>query len=116
MLRILLFLIDNNPNAIKIINDNLKGIEGDYKVIKQDALSFLKTTNEQFDIVLLDPPYQTDLGILSIDFIVKNNLLKNNGIIIFETSEDKDFKFDYSNLQISKKKYGTVAVYKLVKI
>lgn len=110
------FLIDNNPNAIKIINDNLKGIEGDYKVIKQDALSFLKTTNEQFDIVLLDPPYQTDLGILSIDFIVKNNLLKNNGIIIFETSEDKDFKFDYSNLQISKKKYGTVAVYKLVKI
>ena len=108
------YLVDNNKEAIKIINENLKGIEGIYEVVKQDSMDFLKN-NYKYDIVLLDPPYKTDLGLKAIDYIINQNLLNDNGIIIFETSEDKTFEFNYENYTVIRKKYGTVAVYKIVK-
>ena len=109
------YLVDSNKQAIKIINENLKGIDGDFEVLNLDSISFLKTTNKTFDLVFLDPPYKTDLGILAIEEIIKNNLLNKSGIIIFETSEDKDFNFNHEGFDLTKKKYGTVAVYKLTK-
>ena len=109
------YLIDNNIQAIKIIKENLKDINEDYLVINQNGLEFLKSTKEKFDIVLLDPPYQTDLGKRAIDILINNNLLNEDAIIIFETSNDLDFELNYSNFKTIKKKYGTVAVYKMVK-
>ena len=66
--------------------------------------------------MILDPPYKTDFGRTSIDYIVNNNLLNPNGIIIFETSDNIDFDFNYDGFEIKRKKYGTVAVYKLEKV
>ena len=108
------FFIDSNPQAIKIINENLKGIDGNYVVKNVDALTFLQG-EEKFDIVLLDPPYKTDLGINAIDIIIKQNKLNDNGIIIFETSAEFNFNFNYSGYSVAEKKYGTVRVYKIVK-
>lgn len=108
-------LVDNNPQAIKIINENLKGIDGDFEVKNMDYLTYLQSTSETFDIVLLDPPYMTDFGSRAIDYIIKNDRLNNGGIIMFETSNDIDFNFNYAGFVITKKKYGTVAVYKIVK-
>lgn len=108
-------LVDSNPQAIKIIKENLKGIEENFKLIQQDYLEFLINNNLRFDIVLLDPPYKTDFGINAINYLILNNKINDNGIIIFETSENKDFNFNYENYSVSKKKYGTVVVYKIVK-
>ena len=53
--------VDNNSQAIKLINENLKGIEGEYYVDQADYKTFLNKIQIKFDIVLLDPPYKTDL-------------------------------------------------------
>lgn len=110
------YLVDFNSSAIKIIKENLKGIDGEFEVHHKDYLSFLDSINGNFDIVLLDPPYKTDFGIKAIKILIQKNLLNKNAIIIFETSEDKDFYFSFDGFKISKKKYGTVAVYKMEKI
>ncbi len=107
--------VDNKKQAIKLINENLKGIEGNFIVELEDFLSFLNSTTEKFDIVLLDPPYATDFGEVAIKTILEKNLLNENGIIIFETSEQKDLKLYFEGFKIKKKKYGTVAVHKLEK-
>lgn len=109
------YLVDSNKQAINIIKENLKGIDGDFEVLNKDAMLFLKDINTALDLVFLDPPYKTNLGILAIEELIKNNLINKNGIIIFETSEDKDFDFNYEGFDVQKKKYGTVAVYKIVK-
>ena len=106
------FLVDNTPQAIKLIKFNLQNMEGDYEVVQADYLSFLKTAKCKFDILLLDPPYKTDLGVKAIDYVVKNNLLNPNGIIMFETSKELNFNFDLPNFDMDKRTYGTVAVYK----
>lgn len=109
------FLVDNNAQAIKLIKENLNGINEEYNLINQNGLEFLKFTNEKFDIVLLDPPYQTDLGVKAIEILINENKLNDNAIILFETSNDLNVELNYPNFKITKKKYGTVAVFKMVK-
>ena len=109
------YLIENNSQAIKIIKENLKGVIEDYVLINQNGLEFLKSTNEKFDIVLLDPPYKTDLGLKAIHILIEQDKLNDNAIILFETSNDLNTDLEYPNFKITKKKYGTVAVFKMVK-
>lgn len=109
------YLVDNNNKAIKIIKDNLSGIEGDFVVEQKDYADFLNTTKEKFDIVLLDPPYKTDFGLNAIEMLIGKNLLNENAIIIFETSEEKQVNLNLEGFDLKKKKYGIVSVYKIEK-
>lgn len=108
-------LVDSNVKAIKIINENLKTIEGNFKVYHEDYLTFLSKCEDKFDIVILDPPYKTDYGVKAIDVLNKRNMLNKNAIILFETADEMFLDLDIEGFEIFKKKYGTVAVFKLVK-
>ena len=107
--------VDANIKAISIVKENLKGIEGDCKVVNQRSCDFLNVCGQSYDLVFLDPPYNTNLGVEAIDHLILNNMINESGIIIFETGEDKEFVFDYPGYSLTKKKYGTIAVYKIVK-
>ena len=107
--------VDNNKKSIELITTNLNGIDGSYSVHMMDFERFLKSSNEKYDIVLLDPPFSTDMGLKAIDFLINNDRLNDKAIIIFETSNDKVFSFNYDGYEIVKKRYGTVAVYKITR-
>lgn len=109
-------MVEKNPQAIKIIQENLKGIEGDYKIYFSDYVAFLNSARIKFDIVLLDPPYNTDFGLTAIKILIERNLLNDDAIVIFETSENKEFDFSGFPFGVRKKKYGSVSVYKLEKL
>lgn len=108
--------VDNNEKAIKIINENLNNIQGDFEVKKLDYIKFLESNKDKFDLIFLDPPYFTECGISAINLIVEKDCLSENGIIIFETSDEKSFEFKHECFEIKRKKYGTINVYKLEKI
>lgn len=97
--------IDNNAKNIALLKQNaqLLGIKG--KFIKYDSLNFLKKPEQKFDIIYIDPPYDSDMAQCSLDLIFKGNLLCENGIIIIETKKDKTP--DFSNYTIIKEcSYG----------
>jgi len=104
------YLVDNNANAQKIIKENLKNITEDYVLTKADYLSFLNDNKDKtFDVVLLDPPYATDYAEKAIQFILDNNMLSRNGVIVWEKAND-EINSSFENLNIKTKKYGTVQV------
>ncbi len=110
--------IDSSPKAINIIKQNLKGIEGNFKVCNDDYMKFLINANNQgvkYDIILLDPPFDTDYGIKAINYILDNDMLSNNGIIMYERLYNEDFKLSNTNFQFKQKKYGTVGVVKITR-
>lgn len=110
--------VDNNVEAIKIIKENLKNIEGEFSVTKSDFLAFLNNAvkqEKQYDIVLLDPPFATDFGLKAIQFILQNNLLAKNGIIMYERAYTLDFSLDFENIKYEQRKYGTVGVVKITR-
>ena len=114
------FLVDNNYHAIQMIKKNMKELNisnatflyMDY----QKALDYFKNNKNTFDLIFLDPPYQTNYIEKSINLIEKNELLNNDGIIICES--DSLEKIKYSNVwkNVKEKKYGDKYIVLLQKI
>jgi len=83
---------DNSGLAIDIINTNIRNtkFEAESIVIKNDYTNALKKAanqNKKFDIIFLDPPYESDFATKALELIVELELLNENGIIIIETNE-----------------------------
>ncbi len=99
---------DSDSRSINLTKDNLKKIGADsgYKVIKS---SYEKTlallVGEQFDIIILDPPYQSGVYEDCLKKIANHNLLSPSGIIVCE--HDAKDTYDYSPFIVTdEKKYG----------
>lgn len=87
-------LCDNSDKAIHIIEQNVDKLKSksEIQILKNDylkALEILKTKKERFDIIFLDPPYNTDFAEKASETILQDNLLKDDGIIVIETDRKK---------------------------
>ena len=105
-------LIDQSVEAAKVIKKNLRDM--DYNLISFDvehALTRLKNTNKSFDIIFMDPPYDSDLGFVALRLIAKFGLIKPNGIIIFETRAKNGLpKIPKSYIIQKDRLYGTARI------
>lgn len=87
-------LCDNSRRAVSVIKQNIEKTKFNEKTelwnlgYKQ-SLEKCRQNKICFDIIFLDPPYAKDFLMNSIQMIIEYSLLKNNGIIIAETDEDK---------------------------
>ena len=59
------------------------------RVVAGDSMEFLKSVREKYDLVFLDPPYQTDLLETAIAHIARHDLLNVHGMMIAEHPVDK---------------------------
>lgn len=105
------YLVDNNPVAIDAIKENIKMLNIDNTIIiKDDAKNALESFINQrkvFDLIFLDPPYNTNEIDASLTKINDNiSILSEDGLIVCETELDIDYS-QYDKLVIYKtKKYG----------
>ena len=81
--------VDSSPDAVKIIYENIKicGFTEEVNVYRRDALRFLETC-ESFDLIFIDPPFDTTLADRALKKIIEFDKLNTNGIIICETKAD----------------------------
>lgn len=104
------YLVDYNAKAAKTIKKNLDtiGIK-DAEVINMDylkALDYFKDHNIRFDLIFLDPPYQTNFIEKSIEKITEYNLLNKEGLIICESDTLDRIVYNDDYKIIKDKKYG----------
>lgn len=114
------YAVDVNPIAYKTILKNIeninvkncKALKADYK----EALIILSKKNVKFDLIFLDPPYNTNYIEKSIEYIEKLELLNINGIIICENNQLDRIIYPSTYEAIKEKKYGDKWVVILKKI
>ena len=117
------YLCEKNPTAVKMIYNNLEKTKMQDKsvVMLKDykkALELLKQQNLQFDFVYIDPPYQANISVDSVERILSLNLLKEKGNIIIETDDEKRELLELEKLDVDVKdirKYGRVTLIFLTK-
>ena len=80
--------IDENTAAVKIVKENLKTCGFTAAVLQQDALSYLRHCG-RFDLVFVDPPYDSGLYESVLETINSVDILSNGGIIICESRREK---------------------------
>lgn len=80
--------VDESAEAVKIIKENLEHCKLTGDVVRGDAMSFLSRCGK-FDLILIDPPYASNLVDKALDLIIKFDILAEGGIIICETNAEK---------------------------
>ena len=80
--------VDKDRAAIQIVKENLKlcGLKG--TVVQEDALSFLRHCG-RFDIIFVDPPYDSNLYESVLETVKLVDILSEGGIILCEARRDR---------------------------
>jgi len=106
--------VDSDAVATAVVRKNLdllKRRDCATKVFNLDAFLALDAVrNTQFDIIFLDPPYSGNMGERAIEYIITQNMLAPDGVIVFETDASRP-SINFENLSVSSKKYGRARVY-----
>lgn len=107
--------IDENTAAVKIVKENLKTCGFTAAVLQQDALSYLRHCG-RFDLVFVDPPYDSGLYESVLETINSVDILSDGGIILCESRREKTLP--YMRVPYRKKKeynYGRVKLTMYIK-
>ena len=103
------YFVDKNKVAINTIKENIDMLKiTNYKLINDDYMNALNSFIDKikFNLIFLDPPYKLNCIDNIIRFVLDNDLLNNNGLIICEY--DSEINKEYEELKIIKdKKYGS---------
>ena len=101
--------VDAREDACKIIRENLRRtkLEGQAKVVRSDYLDYLRRCREQFDIIILDPPYAEVFLENALKCITEIDILQTGGIIVAERPLGKELPYEFEGFTRSKDyKYG----------
>ena len=101
--------VDAGEPACRLIRENLKRtrLESQGKVVRSDYLAYLERAREQFDIILLDPPYAEVFLENALNKITEIDILRAGGIIVAERPLGKELPWEFQGYERSKDyKYG----------
>ena len=105
--------VDHQQKACELIRENLRRTKFSQQasVVRGDYLEYLKRTKEQFDIILLDPPYAEIFLENALNCIAENDILRDNGIIVTERPLEKALEIQLPGYSRSRDyKYGKTLI------
>ena len=99
--------IDINYRCVQFIEKTFADFDVENaKVIRANAIQFLKKCDLSYQVIFVDPPYNMENIDTIIQLVFQNKILAENGILILEHSEIHDFS---SMKEFSEsRKYGKV--------
>ena len=103
--------VDQAEPACRLIKENLRRakLENGAKVVRGDYMEYLSRCREEYDIILLDPPYAEVFLENALKRITESDILRSGGIIVAERPVGKDLPWEFPGFTRSKDyKYGTV--------
>lgn len=84
--------VEQDRDHHRFIADCLKKIDCHECIpLRGDVFRFLKSCRQQYDLIFADPPYALEQLPLIPDLIFDRQLLKADGIFVFEHGKDHDF-------------------------
>ncbi len=106
--------VEKSIKSIQVIKKNIESLsisKDEYLIFKSDAQKYLEDCNEQYDVIFADPPYSITFFDNFIDIVKKNQLLADDGIIIFEMSSQRNVNIDDNFELIKIKEIGATKFY-----
>ena len=80
--------VDQSRDAIRLVQENLRRCQLKGSVMQTDAMAFLERCGK-FDLIFIDPPYDSGLCAAALQKIFKFDILSEGGIIICETRREE---------------------------
>jgi len=103
--------VDQLRESQEVVRQNLQstGLAANARVAAMDSLAFLSTTNDRFDIALLDPPYEQGLIERALPLLVPK--MTEGGIIVCETAKNETLPEQVEDYkQYREYRYGKIKI------
>lgn len=102
-----LMAVEKSAKTVEFIRKTFKQLAPGKALIKKgDALNYIQSTTESFDLIFADPPYDLDYLALIPDKVIKSDVLKQDGIFVLEHGKNHLFE-EHPNFT-QHRKYGAV--------
>lgn len=104
--------VDLDKRSINVISENAGRLRfsENIAILNDSAENYIKKTEKKFDIIFLDPPYNKGFIKPVISDILKEDILKKDGIIVLE-SDSVDEHGEMEGLRtLKQRKYGRTFV------
>jgi len=102
--------LENYKNASSILHKNIINLkQQNYsRIIEKDVFAekTIKSLEDKFEIIFIDPPYKEKKLIDLLNTIYKSKLLNDNGVIIIHRHKKEEDEFPNEFNLIMKKNYG----------
>lgn len=105
--------VDIRREAVQLIRENLihTGLEDRAEVVQGDYLSYLMQNKQTFDLVFLDPPYESEMIKKALQTITSIDKISQNGIIVCENGSNSDWPTVPEPYELQKEyRYGKIKV------
>ena len=104
--------VEHSQDAYKVLAQNIKQLTITHQssLNKMDAFSYLSTSDKLYDLIFLDPPYESGFINRSLDIINDKALLNKDGIIVILSSNKETFKIPESFNILKEKPIGITNV------
>ena len=105
-------LCDKSKDAINIINKNIEKthLKEKIELYNLDYETLLKNKiKEKMDIIYIDPPYNSNFAIKTVEYIIEKNIADKNSTIIIETDSEEKILEELKKIDIEitdKRRYG----------
>lgn len=91
-------LVEMDREALRCIRENLShtGMKECSSVMGMDVMQALRRLDQRgksFDIIFMDPPYQSNVEEKILSFLLQSSLVQENTLMIIETSIDTDCSY-----------------------
>lgn len=104
--------VDNNKNNILALKNFLAKLKAQNFFLHNcdffEALKKFSLEGKTFDIIFLDPPFESNFAQVAIQKIFKFDLLSKDGMIIWEHEEN--VKNEYASKVYDTRKYGKIVI------
>ena len=98
-------LVEDDAKIVAQLKKQKELLQTDAVEIKQqNALSYVKEANQQYDVVFLDPPFNTNFLNKIIPMILENQLLSPNGLLYVESSSSESVNQELISLNCVREK------------
>lgn len=110
--------VEKSSSSLQILKKNLATcrVSERFRIYQQDVFSFLQdagSRQQQYDIILADPPFKNAYRESIVQSVAKQSLLKSEGVLLVEhESGDKD-SLTHSLSLLRERRFGgcTISVY-----
>ncbi len=110
--------IENDKDALKACKTNISATNCDdiSKVLPKNIFNIGVKPNsiKQSTLVFLDPPYDKALGEKALKYLLDNDWLSEDAIIVLEESKNADIAIPDNFKMVEQRSYGIATVYFLV--
>ena len=102
--------VEKYERVLPILKRNLNNLKSEinYEIIESDILNKFefKSLKLRYDIIFLDPPYKEKTLENILNKIIRNKILKDNGVIIIHRHKKEVDEYPKNFQLIDEKKYG----------